>query len=272
MRGGLSYTSIAPPRLSWADIEALRPEATRTGARIVLATGLEPGVTSMLVRAAVDRLGNVDEVETALMLSLSDDYGTDSMAYIFGEVSQPYPILVDGKERVANAFERPKLVAFPAPIGARRAYTMPFTDQFYYAAPLGATTAVARIALDPPWLAPAISVLLPAGLRRALKRGEGSQRVRAIIEKLRTRYAGRDRYALVVEVRGGNRMVRATMVGRKQADATAAGAAAVTEALWSRECATAGVWLAEQCIAPERFLERIAAHELTLRFEETSLS
>jgi saccharopine dehydrogenase-like NADP-dependent oxidoreductase len=268
VRRGLAYTSIAPPRLSWLQIDPLRAEAERTGARIVLGTGLSPGITSVLVRAGADRLGQVDEIETAVHLGLGDAYGADSMAYIFEEVSHPYSIVIDGQEHIAKAFERPKLVTFPAPVGVRRTYTMPFSDQFYYPATLGAKTAVARIALDPPWLGSVLSVLLRMGLGRALAGSGARGRAHGLIETLRGRYRGRDHYALAVEVHGGRRVIRSTLVGRQQATATAAGAAAVTEALWSREVESPGVWLAEQVIAPEPFLARLAAQGIVPEIEE----
>lgn len=272
VRRGIAYTSIAPPRLAWPALEALRTEAKRTRARIILASGLSPGITSVLVRAAADRLGKVDTVETALMLSLGDAYGADSMAFLLEEVRHPYSVMVDGTEQTWNAFERSKLVTFPAPLGERRAYTMPFTDQFYYPATVGAKTALARIALDPPWLASVLSVLLRAGLRRALAHRGGGAAIHGLIENLRRRYAGRDHYGLVVEVRGAGRTIRSTLVGREQATATAAGAAAITEALWSREVEEPGVWLAEEVIRPEPFLTRLAKQGIVSDALELPLS
>ncbi|WP_437723549.1 saccharopine dehydrogenase family protein [Sorangium sp. So ce861] len=271
VRRGIAYTSIAPPWMPWPEIEPLREQARRTGARVVLAAGLEPGITSVLVRAAADRLGQVDAIETALLLGLGDAYGADSMAFILEEVGQPYSIVIDGQVQTVNAFERSQRVAFPAPVGLRRAYTMPFTDQRYYSATLGAKTAVARIALDPPWLASVLSALLAVGLRRLLLRGGARGAVHGLVEKLRGRYSDRDHFALVVDVRGGGRMIRSTLVGRQQAEATATGASAVTEALWWREVDTPGVWLAEQIIAPAPFLTRLAAQGLVPVTEELSV-
>lgn len=272
IRCGIAYTSIAPPWMAWSETEPLRAEAKRTGARVVLAAGLEPGITSVLVRVAADRLGQVDAVETALLLGLGDAYGADSMAFILEEVGERYSIVVDGRPQAANAFERSKLVAFPAPVGLRRAYTMPFRDQLYYPATLGTKTAIARIALDPPWLAPVLSALLRVGLRRVLQRGGARGAVHGLIAKLSGRYSGRDHYALIVDVRSRGRTIRSTLVGRQQAEATAAGASAITEALWSREVEEPGVWLAEQVIASEPFLARLAAHGVVPVIEEISAS
>lgn len=259
IRRGIAYTSIAPPWMPWPETEPLRTEAEHSGARIILAAGLEPGITSVLVRAAANRLGRVDAVETALLLGLGDAYGADSMAFILDEVTQPYSIVVDGHAQRANAFARSTLVEFPPPVGLRRAYTMPFRDQLYYPATMGATTAIARIALDPVWLAPTLSGLLRVGARRLLGGSGARGRARRLIEKLRGGYSMCDRYALVVDVRSGGRTIRSTLIGRSQAHATAVGVGAITEALWSREVDTPGVWLAEQVIAPAPFLARLAA-------------
>jgi saccharopine dehydrogenase-like NADP-dependent oxidoreductase len=265
---GIAYTSIAPPWMPWAQTEPLRALAERTGARIVLAAGIEPGIASVLARAAADRLGEVDAVETALLFGLGDAYGADSMAFVFEEMVQPYSIVEGGESRRTNAFERPKRISFPPPIGARRAYTMPFRDQLYYPTTLGAKTAIARIALDPPWLAPVLSRLLAVGLRRALRRGRARGAVHGLLEKLRGRYWRRDHYALVVEVTSGDRTIRSTVSGRRQAEATAAGALAVAEALWSREMDTPGVWLAEQVIDPKCFFARLAVNGIVPVIED----
>lgn len=265
---GIAYTSIAPPWIPWSETEPLRMQARRTGARIILAGGVEPGITSVLVRAAADRIGQIDAIETALLLGLGDAYGADSLAFIFKEIGQPYSIVIEGQPQSSYAFERSKLVAFPEPVGRRRAYTMPFRDQLYYPATLGAKTAISRIAIDPPWLAQVVSGLLRVGLRRILQRGGGRGAVRGLIEKLRRRYAARDHWALVVDVRGGDRTIRTTLIGRQQAEATAVGVGAIVEALWAREVAEPGVWLAEQVIAPEQFLARLAAHGMVPIVEE----
>jgi saccharopine dehydrogenase-like NADP-dependent oxidoreductase len=270
VRKGIAYTSIAPPWIEPRALEPLHREAERSGARIILATGIEPGISSVLARIGADRIGDVDAIETALLLSVGDAYGADSMAFIFEELAQPYTILVHGRSESAYAFDRSWRVDFPEPIGRRRVYTMPFRDQLYYPTTLGAKTAVARLALDPPWLGGAIAMLTRMGARSAIGRGRARERLNGLTQGLRRHYAALDRFALVVEARSGGRIVRSTLVGRGQAQATAVGAAAIAEALHTREMDRPGVWLAEQVIAPTKFLERLAARGLVPVTEEYS--
>lgn len=262
VRHGIGYTSIAPPWIPWPELQALHPEAERTGARIVYAAGLEPGISSVLARIGAEEVGPVDAVETALLLGAGDTYGPDSLEFILDELRQEYTVLVDGTPRRVHAFEDPVEVEFPAPAGRRRAWTMPFCDQLYYPATLGAKTAIARIALDPPWLPRLLAAVTGHGGRRWIGEGGGQHAMHGLAERIRRRYASRDRYALVVEVGGRGGVVRSSLVGRGQAHATAAGASAIAEALHAGEVNVPGIWLAEQAIDPGPFLARLAAHGL----------
>lgn len=262
VRRGIAYTSIAPPWMPWPELEPLQAQAQRTGARIVAATGLEPGISSVLARVAAERLGTVGAIETELLLGVGDAYGADSLAFLLGELAERYDVLVDGRSRPARAFGASKRVVFPDPIGERRAYTIPFRDQLYYPRTLGARTSMAWIALEPAWLARAIAMVARLGGHALTRRSGPRATIHRWTEALRRRYADSNRFALVVEVRDGNRVVRATLAGRQQAHATAIGAAATAQALFTREVDAPGIWLAEQVIDPDRFLARLAAEGL----------
>lgn len=271
VRRGLAYTSIAPPPMDWPGLEPLRTSAPKTGARVIVGAGIEPGISSILARELAKSVGEVDSIETALLLAVGDNYGADSMAFILDEIGERYVSRIDGQWTPTYAFERAKRIEFPPPFGPRHAFTMPFTDHRYYPMTLGARTSIARIALDPPWLGPVLSLCLRLGVRARLGRKGGRRGLHEIMDRLRRRYAGRDHFSLVVEMRGMNgRFARATLYGHQQARATATSAAATTEALHAGEVSP-GVWLAEEAIAPAPFLARIAKQGLIPTFEEGTL-
>ena len=258
IRRGLAYTSIAPPWLPWPELRRLHGEAQHSGARIVAATGLEPGISSVLAKIAADRLGGADAIETALLLGVGDAYGADSMEFLVEEIAQSFEVLVDGALRPTHAFAQSARVVFPDPIGQRRAYAIPFRDQLYYPHTLGVRTARARIALEPAWLGSLLSTLVHLGAPAWIRHGGARKRIHRLTNALRRRYASADRFALCVEARRGARSVTAALTGRGQAQATAVGVAAIATALGAREVHTPGVWLAEQVIDPDRFLARLA--------------
>jgi saccharopine dehydrogenase (NAD+, L-lysine forming) len=265
---GLACTDIAPHLMTRRPTEAMKAEATKTGARIVLGTGLAPGISSLLARLGADRVGAVESVQSNILLSAGDTYGPASRKYIMEEIALAYAVRTEGREVPTRPFSGSARVNFPPPLGERTAYLFPFSDQVFFPETLGARTSLSRLALEPPWLGTLLSALVrlrvTAGLRRL---GSSQERVQRLIARLQRRYKGRDWYGVVVDVRGAGGRVRASLVGRGQASGTAIGATAVVRALAEGEVVQPGIWLAEQVVPPEPFFERLAAQGLVPRVE-----
>ena len=260
---GLAYTDIAPHLMTRRPTEAMKAEATRTGARIVLGSGLAPGISSLLARLGADRVGAVESVEVGVLLSVGDAYGPASRAYLMEEMVMPYAVRFEGSELPTRPFAASARVNFPPPLGERRSYLFPFSDQVYFPKTLGARTALSRLALEPPWLGALLSVLVRLRVTAMLGRRAGAEeRVQRLNAWLSRRYEGRNRYGVAVEVKGARGRVRASMVGRGQATGTAIGAAAMVRALAEAEVDQAGIWLAEEVVAPESFFGRLATRGL----------
>jgi saccharopine dehydrogenase (NAD+, L-lysine forming) len=244
---GLAYTDIAPHLMTRRPTEAMKAEATRTGARIVLGAGLAPGISSLLARMGADSVRAVQSVESNVLLSAGDAYGPASRNYIMEEIVLAYAVRIEGREVPMR----------------------PFSDQVFFPETLGARTAITRLALDPPWLGTLLSALVrlrvTAGLRR--RGGSQEQRVQRLIARLQRRYKGRNWYGVVVDIRGARGRVRASLAGRGQASGTAIGAAAVVRALTEGEVERPGIWLPEQVVRPGPFFERLAAQGLVPRVE-----
>ena len=266
---GLGYTDIAPHLMTRRPTDAMREAATRSGARIVLGAGLAPGISSMLARVAVDRLGGeVERLNSNVLLSVGDAFGEASSSYIIQEIAHPYAVWVDGQERRVLPFAQPTPVQFPPPLGRRTAYLFPFSDQVFFPQTFAARTALTRLSLDPPWLGPALAVLVRLRVTTLLARrrssGGPAQRLTTWLQR---RNAGRDWWGLVVEVEGPNGSVRASLAGHRQADATALGAAAIARSIIDGQVPEPGIWLAEQVVPPEPFLRHLALNGLAPRFE-----
>jgi saccharopine dehydrogenase (NAD+, L-lysine-forming) len=267
---GLAYTDIAPHLMTRRPTEAMKAEAARTGARIVLGSGLSPGISSLLARLGADRVGAVEKVEVGVLLSVGDAYGPASRAYLLEELSLPYAVWIEGSELTTRPFAASARVNFPPPLGGRSSYLFPFSDQVFFPNTLGARTALSRLALEPPWLGALLSIVLRLGATSMLGRRAGAQeRVQRLVAWLRRLYEGHDWYGIVVEVEGTVGQVRASVVGRGQATGTAIGTAAVVRALAEGEVRKAGIWLAEEVVPAEPFFEHLAARGLLPTVEAT---
>jgi saccharopine dehydrogenase-like NADP-dependent oxidoreductase len=266
---GLCYTDITPhlTELGRGAAYDKIAAATRTsGARVVLGTGLVPGISSVMVRALADALGGADEIETALLLSARDVTGPAALDYFLQELSMSFNIRVEGEDRPARAFSAPRHVKFPPPAGTQLAYLFPFSDQVLYPRTLGARTALTRLAIEPTWLARLLAVMVRAGASRLMT----IQAVRHAIARTRQDRASSHgaRFALRVDVKRGGRSRCATLLGRVQADAAAAGAAAVARSLIEGEVAEPGAWMPEQIVDPGPFLSRLATAGLRVDFPD----
>ena len=260
---GLAYTDIAPHLITRRPTEAMKAEAVRTGARIVLGAGLAPGISSLLARLGADRVGAVESVASNVLLSVGDSFGPASRTYLLEEIALPYAVRIDGTELPMRPFAGSARVTFPPPLGKRTAYLFPFSDQVFFPETLGARTALSRLALEPPWLAPLLSVLIRLRVPTMLRRRAGAEeRLQRATAWLQRRYEGRDFYGVVVEVHGSRGRVRASLFGHGQASGTAIGAAAVVCSLAQGEVEQPGIWLAEQVVLPKPFFERLATRGL----------
>ena len=269
IRRGLAYTDIAPHLMTRRPTEAMKREAARTGARIVLGAGLAPGVSSILARVGADRVGKVESVESNVLLSVGDTYGPASRAYLMEEIALPYAVRIEGREVPVRPFSSSARVNFGPPLGEKTAYLFPFSDQVFFPETLGTRTAITRLVLEPPWLGALLSALARLRITAMLRRRAGAQeRAQRLSAWLQHRYEGRDWYGVVVEVQGARGRVRVSLVGRGQATGTAIGAAAVVCALAEGEVAQPGIWLAEQVVPPGPFFERLAARGLAPTIDE----
>jgi saccharopine dehydrogenase-like NADP-dependent oxidoreductase len=198
--------------------------------------------------------GSVDLIETAIALSLGDEYGRDSMAHVFESLARPFEVFQQGRHEVAVPFTQGAVVSFPKPVGLRRAYVFPWSDVANYPTTLGAQTSVGRFALLPPWLGYTANRLMRLGVGGLLQSksatASGSRRA---IDGLKRRYAGRDEFALVVRAERGGRSLAMWLGGRGQASITAFAAAEFARLLAEGAVQQPGIWLPEQAVEHERF-------------------
>jgi saccharopine dehydrogenase-like NADP-dependent oxidoreductase len=260
----LLYTDVAPHlmELGWGiGYERIAAQAQESGSRVVLGSGLVPGISNVMVRVLAEALGGVDTIETALLLSARDLSGPASFDYFLKELEMPFSVHIGGVDRPSRPFSDPRVIEFPAPLGHRAAYLFPFSDQVLYPHTAGARTALTRLALDPPALGRMLGFLVGSGTAGLLAR----KPVRRALARRRGRRAGQPaRFALRVEVSRDGNLRFASLAGHGQAEATATGAVAVARSLLEGEVADAGAWMPEQVIDPSQFFTHLARHGLSV--------
>jgi len=268
---GLRYTDITPHLMELgrgASYETIDAAARASGARVVLGTGIVPGISNVIVRAVADSLGGADVIETSLLLSASDASGPASFDYFLQELTMPFDLHVDSADRPARAFSDPRVIEFPPPFGPRSAYLFPFSDQVLYPRTMGARTAITRLAIEPA----RVARLLAASVRVGAVRLLALERVRHALTGRRSDRGPSDhvRFALRVDITHAGRSAHATLLGGAQADAAAAGASGTVRSLIENEVSEPGVWMPEQVIDAPGFVSYLARHGLTVALPATN--
>jgi saccharopine dehydrogenase-like NADP-dependent oxidoreductase len=266
---GLAYTDITPHLTELgrgSSYQAICAAAQASGARVVLGTGIVPGISNVIVRSLADSLGGADVIETSLLLTASDTSGPASLDYFAKELTMPFDVRVDGKDRPARAFTEPREIDYPSPFGRRRSYLFPFSDQVLYPVTMGAETVVTRLAIEPARLARLLAAVVRIGAARLLE----GERVRHALAGRRSHHRPHTgaQFALRVDVTCKGRSAHATLVGPAQADAAAAGASGTVRSLMEDEVSKPGVWMPDQVINPSAFFAHLTKQGLNVNLPE----
>lgn len=268
---GLRYTDITPHLVELgrgAAYEEIGSSAQASGARVVLGTGIVPGISNVTVRAVAQMLGGADTIETSLLLSASDATGPASFDYFLQELTMPFEVHVDGADRPAHAFSDPRVIEFPSPFGPRSAYLFPFSDQVLYPRTMGTRTAMTRLAIEPASLGRLLAVLVRVGATHLV----APERVRRALTRRRPHRVPNIgvRFALRVDVIHEGRAAHASLVGGAQADAAAAGASGTVRSMLEGEVQQPGAWMPEQIVNPTAFFSHLARHGLIVELPAPS--
>jgi short subunit dehydrogenase-like uncharacterized protein len=260
---GLAYVDLSP-KVGLRDTgHALEHDALRTGARLVLGAGLQPGISSMMARALSDRLGALSRIETFVLLSVGDEYGPDTIAFVLEASQRPFTVHDGGDDRVVRPWSEPAAIRFPPPVGRRLAFLFPFSDVAAYPETLGVRTALGRIALEPAWLGAAIAT---AGHVSGGWGAGDSLRRRRVVERLQRARRGQDVYALSVRARGARGAGTMTLLGRRQAEAAAIAVTPIVRALYEGSDVPPGVWMPEQVLHAHPFFDELRRNGLQVRY------
>ena len=244
---GLRYTDITPHLTELgrgAGYEEIGAAARRSGARLVLGTGIVPGISNVIVRAFAHTLGGADEIETSLLLNAARCQRPGIVRLFLKELTMPFAVHVDGKTVQRRAFSDAASGRVPPAVWTAIGISVPVLRSGAVPLPWALRTALTRLAIEPGW----DDGLSRRSPRRVAARRDGTIR-HAIAQTARDGSAPNKgaRFALRVDViRDGIRGTRRSFGGPRQMPPPPGGAA--VRALMEGEVSEPGAWMPEQVI------------------------
>lgn len=122
IEAGCDYLDICDDADATLDLLDRDEAARRADIRALVGIGSSPGVTNVLVRAAVDSVGHADEVDLSWVVDVADvnDAALQHFWHIFS------PVAADGRRRPVPAWEGLNLrtAEFPEPLGERLVFEL----------------------------------------------------------------------------------------------------------------------------------------------------
>lgn len=243
---GTDYIDITAKYDFLAQVERLHEHMQAKQATVMLSVGLSPGVTNLLVREAVDGMDQTEEVDITVMLGLGEKHGKAAVQWTVDQMNTTYQVIQNGKYAEVSSFDDGRWIDFGEKLGRRRAYRFNFSDQHVVARTLQIPTVSTRLCLDSRWITRAMSVAKRLGLFGLLRI---SSIRNATVKAFGLIPGGEEMYAVKVDAKGWKKgkpvVIEQLIVGQREADVTAAIAAATADKMY-REELPSGVFHMEQ--------------------------
>ncbi len=237
---GCDYLDIGERTAFLKRARVLYEDARKAGVTAVIGMGLMPGIVNVMARAAVERLGGAERLETALLLSADDEFGAEALGFTY--------------EALEASPQKPHPVVFPA-FGRRRAQPFAWPDQDFYPRTLGVREASSFLALTPTWALPALTQLRRLGVPRHLIT---SRLTLSALKLFRLWWGGSGAFAATVQAERDDRRVTLSLTGANESRIAATAAALVARALFQKRLVAPGVQLPEEVVLPEPFFQGLA--------------
>ncbi|MGQ0711268.1 MAG: saccharopine dehydrogenase family protein [Rhodoferax sp.] len=106
----------------WRSTGEARPSA-------ILSVGVAPGLTNLLTRWALDRLGPLGQVDISIVLGAGEVHGQAAIRWTLENLGREFSVATRAGHKVVRAFGDTRIARLDAPRGKRKTYRFDFSDQ-----------------------------------------------------------------------------------------------------------------------------------------------
>jgi saccharopine dehydrogenase (NAD+, L-lysine-forming) len=261
---GVHYVDISASAPFLRQVELLDPLARQHGAAAALSVGLAPGLTNLLAKHCVERLGAVDTLDIGILLGLGEAHGAAAIRWTLERMVTPFTLWRDGVAVPVAGFDTARQLRFPGRYGWRWAYRFDFADQHIIVRTLGLPRVSTWLCFDSAMVTRAVGLLRRVGALRALRRASVRDRLAALLARV---HIGSNGFAIsVMARRGKSPLYTCGLSGRGQSHATGLVAALVAGQLYTTD-GLPGVFHIEQRLNPDAVFKQLGAEGISVTLD-----
>lgn len=254
------YLDICDDPEPLPDLFALDEAARRAGVTAITGMGWNPGISSIAVRLGANQLDEVDEIKIARVVGSGDAKGLATLKHALHGITGEVPVVRDGKETTAPAWNDMEPVEFPAPLGEVPAFLFNHPEPVTIPKTIQAVNVSVRSGISPPWNNKILGFIRSLGLASTREKIDS---VAGIVHKVQWLFSigGVRRSALRIDIIGTKekqeRHLVFNMIDRIR-PMTAIPCAIAALMLLEGGIARRGVMTPETCVDPVLFFDRLS--------------
>ena len=242
------------------DLFSLDEAARRAGVTAITGMGWNPGISSMAARLGANRLDDVDEIKIAWVVGSGDSKGLAALKHTLHGITGEVPVVREGKETTAPAWNDMEMVEFPAPLGELPELLFGHPEPVTIPKTIHSRTVSVRGGISPPWNNKMLGVMRSLGLTDSRQKIDS---VAGIIHKVQKLFSvgGVRHSGLRIDIIGKKekqeRHIVFNMIDRIR-PLTGIPCAIGVLMLLEGEITQRGVMAPEMCIDPVQFFDRLS--------------
>lgn len=169
LAAGVHYVDISATASVLHNIHCLWGSAGEVRSSAILSVGVAPGLTNLLTRWALDRLGPLRHADISVVLGAGEVHGQAAIRWTLENLGRDFTVLTAAGRKVVRAFGESRIGQFGAPYGRRRTYRFDFSDQHTVPRTLAVDSAATWLCFDSRLVTQAFACMARLGPTRLLR-------------------------------------------------------------------------------------------------------
>lgn len=273
IRHGVNYVDVSDHPSFTRKVRECSPQAQAAGVTAIVNTGVFPGISNSMVRYDVEHLDTADSIHLSYVVAGSGGAGVTVMRTTFLGLQKPFTAWIDGTWQTVKPYSDREVIDFPAPYGPSGVYWFDMPETFTLPQTFPVKTVVTKFGTVPDfynYLTWSVARWWHPWLLRQPAVIEFLSQVSHFMTDVSDRLSGIG-VAICSDVAGHKDgqpvRSRSTLVHPNTAIAAGFGTGSIAQLLLSGQLHQPGVWVTEEALPTDLFLQTLGDRGLSLQHE-----